>query len=125
MPDANGWITVGGGEGNSNKTWDFKTQPEITGIYTGSKDINTKDGNVSRLYMINVDGEPVTVWDKTALRTGMSEVPMGAEVHIAYLGQVKSTKNPTKTYHNFLVQHRAASAKAAEEKADTELPFLS
>jgi spore coat protein U-like protein len=126
MADNNGWIRVGG-EGSDNKTWDFKTNKEITGIYTGARDVNTKDGSVSRLYMVDTTEGPTTVWEKTALKSLMSEVPLGSEVKITYLGEVQSKKNPTKTYHNFAVDHRPAGTvdgEVAVESSETELPFL-
>lgn len=124
MAENNGWRKVGGGEGSDNKTWDFKTTPEITGIYTSSKDVNTKDGGVSRLYVLETSDGPVTVWDKAALRSAMNDISLGEEVHITYLGQVQSKKNAAQKYHAFDVQARSQADKEKAESSESELPFL-
>ena len=122
MTENNGWVKVGG-EGSDRKSWDFKTNHEIEGVYTANHDVQTQNG-ISRVYTIKTADGDVGVWEKAALRTMMENVPLGAEVRIVYLGKVQSQKNKAQSYHNFEVYHRPAQANTSSKVEETELPFL-
>lgn len=90
-------------EKSASTTWDYKTQPEITGVYKG---VQYHVGpNDSTLFKLACDEGEVAVWGSTALNDRMMSIPVGHEVKLRYLGLKKSLKG-NRTYHDFEVMHR-------------------
>lgn len=129
MTENNGWRPLGAVDTTKNKTWDFKSTPEITGIYTSCKEVNTKDmqgqDRVTRVYTLETAEGPMSVWEKSSLARIFNDAQLGEEIHIVYKGEQKSTKNPMYRFHAFEGTARSAGSKeASEEAGDSELPFL-
>lgn len=112
------WKTAG----NASDSWKPENEGDsITGVYTGSKsDVGI---NKSEVYLIQVAGEEDTtsVWGSTVLDTKFQEIPVGNEVRIEYLGQVKG-KGP-KPYKDFNVQYREVESSDEAIKKGAEEAF--
>ena len=98
-------------------TWDYQkegTGASITGVLT--KIENEVGPNASKLYTLQREtGEFVSVWGSTVLDARLSNITIGEEIMINYLGKAKGQKGK-KDYHNFEVFHRAV------ESPDIEFP---
>ena len=94
------WIKV---EKSASSTWDYKTQPVITGVYKG---VQYHVGpNDSTLFKLACDEGEVAVWGSSALSDRMLNIPVGHEVEIKYKG-LKPNKTGSRKYHDFEVAHR-------------------
>jgi hypothetical protein len=69
--------------------WKFtKTGDSITGKY---KDIEKDVGvNKSIVYVLDVNGQDVRIWDNTVLADRMNEVKIGDLIQIIYTGKKKN-----------------------------------
>jgi hypothetical protein len=93
--------------GNNTESWKPENEGDtIQGLLTQVKE-NVGINN-SKVYMIEQEGaeEATSVWGSTVLDTKFQEIPVGSEVKIEYLGQVKG-KGP-KPYKDFKVLYKPA-----------------
>lgn len=93
--------------GDVGDTWEFQTQPSITGLYIAKRDhIGENDSTMYSLELTDKPGTIIGVWSTAVLANKMSQVPIGHEVRIDYKGKAKSEKGG-REYHDFEVYHRA------------------
>lgn len=90
--------------------WDYKKDKEIEGLLL---EVRTNVGpNNSKMYMIKkMNDEVVGVWGGTVLDTRFSQIQIGEEVKVVYLGLEKSPKTG-RQYHAFDVFHRLVGEEA-------------
>lgn len=83
----------GGGEGGadySKSRWDLDKQPELEGVFMYKEtDIGQFKSNV---YVIKSGEDEIRAWGSKVLDDLMSEIPLGSQIKIVYLG-TKPTKN--------------------------------
>lgn len=95
------WVEAG----VNDKVWKPEAEGDkIQGVYHALK---TEVGmNKSNVYLIKTgdEDEPTSVWGSTVLDARFEEIPIGSEVMIEYLGDVKG-KGP-KPYKNYKVLYR-------------------
>jgi hypothetical protein len=101
----NNWIKVDT-TSNENSTHDFRLNPEITGIYAGQK--TNLGANGSTLYEVKTPTGIVSFWGSTVIDNKMKHVPLGNEILVKFLGEVKNDKTK-RTYKDFDVFHKPAS----------------
>lgn len=89
-------------EVTSSPTWDFEENPVVEGEYIGRED--GVGENDSTLYALKqTDGSVVKVWGSTVLDGRMSNVGIGQQVKIQFLGRKASPTRKGKTYKDFAV----------------------
>lgn len=77
--------------GDFPSTWDFETQGDLEGVYTGTevKDIKGKDRTI---HSFEVAGEPVTAWGTAILDDRLKPVESGSRVKVVKTGAKLATK---------------------------------
>lgn len=85
----------------SNRVWDPEEEKEIEGTLVGIKE--AVGPNKSKIYIIDIGEEKVSIWGSTVLDNKMIEVPVGAKVKITYEGKKDSPKRKGKQYKDFTV----------------------
>ena len=85
----------------SSRTVDWEKEKEIEGVLLQVKE--DVGENHSRLYIIEVEGEKVSVWGTTVIDAKMLEVKVGAKVKITFNGLKDSPKRKGKQYRDFIV----------------------
>ncbi len=88
-------------EPKRDPVWDYKANPELEGIYK-SFDENVGPNNSMLYHIEQLDSSIIAVWGSTVLDTRMSEIAIGSQIKIQYLGDVPTPGGGT-PYHNFEV----------------------
>lgn len=97
------WIEALADDNTNSETWD--RTGTLQGVYVQKK---TNVGpNESNIYTIRTDKGEVGVWGSTVIDARMTTVPVGSEVKIESLGEVKSEKTG-RTFKNFKIYWRPA-----------------
>ena len=104
----NNWIKVDTSS-NESSTHDFKVNPELTGIYVEQK--SNLGANGSNLYEVRTPNGIVSFWGSTVIDNKMKHVPLGHEILVKFLGEVKNDKTK-RTYKDFDVFHKPATKQA-------------
>lgn len=87
-------------EPKRDPVWDYKTNPELEGIYESFEE--NVGPHKSMLYKIKqLDNSIILVWGCKLLDGRFSEIEIGTQVKIQYLGDVKAPDGSK--YHNFEV----------------------
>lgn len=94
-------------DAGKSSIWDYKAEGKgavLQGIFVK---VETDVGpNKSNLYTFDVEGEKIQMWGSTLMDIRLSNIEVGEEVKITYLGEEKSDKRAGANYHNFEVLHR-------------------
>lgn len=99
-------------------TWDFESKKELIGVYI-SKEENV-GRNQSNLYNFKVsDGSIVSVWGSALLDSRFKNIPVGAEVKVAYLGKEKSERTG-RQFNNFEIYFKAKQSQVPNEDVDPD-----
>lgn len=107
---------------------------EVQGILLGVKD--DVGPNLSRVYTVNIGGKQYGMWGATGLDNQMTDVALGEEIRIKYLG-MKTNPKTKRDFKNYEVFHRfpdagdtsaqapkaAAQTEAGEKTEKSDLPF--
>ena len=87
--------------GDFAATWDFRTEPEITGkIVSEVRSVPYKNKTLRVLTIQLANGEQRSVWESAALKA-LFELKKGAKVYIGYRGE-KKVKGRKQTMHDFV-----------------------
>jgi hypothetical protein len=79
-------------------TWNEEEQPTLEGVYSEKKtDIGM---NKSNIYTIKTASGDVGVWGSKVLDDRFSEIAIGAEVKVVYLGKQR-TKDGSRSFKNY------------------------
>lgn len=102
MADKEDWTEAGNAGGDA---WKPENKGDrITGHYTSLKeDVGINKSNVYLIQEIEKE-EPTSVWGSTVLDTKFQEIPVGSEVLIEFLGNVKGSG--PKPYKDFKVLYK-------------------
>ena len=82
------------------RSWDWEKDPELDGVYLGSRNAKSKKGNPITFYQFEVGDEKVSVLGGVVLDKQLEEVEEGTRVLVSYLGE-KEGKNGV--YRNYSV----------------------
>lgn len=99
------WIKVDTAS-NDNSTHDFKVNPELTGVYVSMK--SNLGANGSNIYEVRTPTGTVSFWGSTVIDNKMKQVPLGNEILVKFLGEVRNEKTK-RTYKDFDIFHKPAS----------------
>ena len=82
----------------TSKVHNFDQEPAIEGVLK-----DKTEGQFGQNYILDVDGEDITVFGKSVIRSKLETVKVGAKVRITYKGEKKS-ESTGRTYQDFLVE---------------------
>lgn len=119
------WKRAGQGA-STDRTWNPEVEKTVQGVYVEKKSVTKKDGKLSTIYVLREkDGKNLAVWTTAVLENRFSEIPLGYEVMIEYLGKVQS-KTSGHTVKSFNVDYKPADEMGESIKSEDDnddIPF--
>lgn len=108
VAEADEFVEVKGGDFAGS--WNFEEQGDLIGVYEGSKEVGTKNGDRT-LHTFDVDGEEITVWGTAILDSRLSDVEEGQRVKVVKTGDKITTKSGHKAWEFKVFVARGAIAR--------------
>lgn len=102
-----------GGSGDFAPTHDFEENPVLVGTYTGSRLVNTRNGERTIHSFITPDGSPRDAWGAAIINSRLKSVPEGARVKITSTGKMVKSERTGRSSREFIVLVAKASLKQA------------
>lgn len=87
---------VGSSGGEFAPTHDFEENDTLIGVYNGSREVNTRNGERIIHNFTDANGDEVDAWGAAIINSRLKDVPVGAKVKIVSTGQLIPTKNGRK-----------------------------
>ena len=113
MATATEWKTAG--VSGETPVWDEGDNKVLEGVFVQLK--SRVGMNKSDVYVIRTaDGKLKNVWETAVLRTAFTDIPVGSEVRIEFMGlkqsssQIDEKTNELAMYRDFQVDYREAQA---------------
>lgn len=120
------WKKLGGNIGmKTDRTWTPELEKTLEGVYVELKNIKTKEGKESKLYVIReANGKLAAAWGTAMLDRLMAEAKIGDEVRITFV-QKSFNKDTGHSLKEFIVE--SPEVEGTESKEDDHsgknLPF--
>jgi len=100
-------------ETKRNDTWERKEGASVEGVYARKRTVTTENGE-SRLYTIEKKGgKEIDLWGTKMLDDFFTNMVIGTDVQIKYIGKKKTAKGG-KTYHDYELGYNKDTAPAKD-----------